>query len=252
MKILYFLFFVLFLLAWCWKQTSNLNQENKKRDSISYTVQKKTTESNTGSLGIYTSNGKFDLYKYKAWIERDLFLWDQKVLSWMNQVLQEVKSNIQVLDQQSLEEFKKMLALHQENLSLMKQLVDLQKKRYDCFIKIKKYKKPAIPLKTPNSIWKQQNNVDLKKIPQEDKNLIKEKDLMNQNEKLNSIDAKDSYSASNKSVTWTVIQKDIDSVKAKSEVTGSNIWTLPNNTVSSEKKTVDNSTNQVTTDKKWF
>ena len=250
MKILYFLFFLLFLLAWCWKQQANLDQENKKRDSISDTVQKKISESSTGSLDIYASNGKFDLYKYKVWIEKDLFLWNEKILSWMNQVLQEVKNNIQVLNQQSLEEFKKMLALHQENLSLMKQLVDLQKKRYDCFIK--KYKKPAIPLKTPNSIWKQQNNVDLKKIPQEGKNLIKEKDLINQDKKTNSIDAKDNYSDWNKSATWTVIQKDIESVKAKSEVTGSNIWTSPNNTVSSGEKTVDNPSTQVTTDKKWF
>ena len=166
MRLLYILFFLLFLLAWCWLGNHSYKSEEHTNPS------KKVISNNKKLNFVNRYSGWFDLQKYNAWIERDLFLWNEKILSWMNQVMKQVKNNIQVFNQQWLEEFKEMLALHEENVKLMQQLVSLQKKRYDCFVK--KY-----DLLNPKQIL---NNVNqkVKEVPNKIENVSNKKENINE------------------------------------------------------------------------
>lgn len=240
MKKIIILLFILALLSWCWKSS-------KKDVSVLYPDDKKVSYNGKYYREDHTLTGKdlnktFDLNQYKKDLERKIFIWNEKILSWMNQILFQIKNNIQVFNQEWLDEFKKMLVLHEENLELMQKLVSLQKKRYDCFMKKYNYlnqtsinsikKKIHIHMeKNIKKLWKDEKSVD--KINRE---------------------SIDNYQANEKAknVKKEFNRKDNDVIKDTSK---SNLDKNNNSDsigTGNKQKTVDKWTVNTVSNKKWF
>jgi len=140
-----FLVFVfLFLIAWCGfiNNSNNLQTSSTQSTNTNIVKEKKA----------FTM--KFDRAVFVFNMNKKVIAGYEKNLSWMQQILTQLKDNYQNFNTETLAEFNKMMNLYKENVLLMNKLVLSQKNLHNCFLN--KFKKVTIPKKQnlPSSNFK--------------------------------------------------------------------------------------------------
>ena len=121
---------IVFLLVCLFLTSCSFHKEIKKDNNLNIkTTSWVITWNNFSSLTWW-----FDRKKFVMMMNVKVIKWSEETLSGMKLLLSYIQDNIQTFNKDSLNEFKNMMALYEQNIKLTQQLIDVQKNFHNCML----------------------------------------------------------------------------------------------------------------------